>query len=123
MIRGFLECRKHCEKIIFLVEMMQEGCGLIFKFYFIIFLISKIVKSILRPIGSHMPCFIGGQAAVDNLRQRFNVAMPEDEYIQFVEDLIMKSCNNWHTRQYDKFQYASAYRSQHLFGSNNFFFE
>ena len=70
MVRGFLECRKHCEKIIFLVEMMQEG--------------------------SHMPCFIGGQAAVDNLRQRFNVAMPEDEYIQFVEDLITKSCNNWH---------------------------
>ena len=51
-----------------------------------------------------MPCFTGGQATVDLLRQRFNIALTEEEYVQYVEDLITKSCNNWHTRQYDKFQ-------------------
>jgi len=81
LVRGFIECRKHCEKIIFLVEMMLEG--------------------------SHMPCFHGGAATVDLLRQRFNVSLTEEEYIKHVEDLIAKSCNNWHTRQYDKFQYLT----------------
>jgi len=81
MVRGFLECRKHCEKIIFLVEMMQEG--------------------------SNMPCFVGGPASVEQLRQRFCTSMTEDEYIQHVEGLITKSCNNWYTRQYDKFQYMT----------------
>jgi len=81
LIRGFIEVRKHCEKIIFLVEMMLEG--------------------------SHFPCFIGGQATVDLLRQRFALGLSEDEFIKHVEDLIAKSCNNWHTRQYDKFQYLT----------------
>ena len=86
LIRGFIECRRHCEKIIFLVEMMQEG--FFFFFFFSLFLSDFFLynnKIITLIIGSNMPCFVGGQAAVDLLRQRFNLGATEDEYIQFVE--------------------------------------
>lgn len=78
-VKGCLECRKHYEKIISLVEMTQSS--------------------------SNMPCFIGGAATIQQLKQRFNIHLPESEYIQFAEDLIMKSYYSWSTSQYDKFQY------------------
>ena len=74
--------------------------------------------------GTHMPCFYGGHSTVQMLRQRFNINLPEglglffllchsfhlvcftEEFIKYVEDLIAKSCNNWHTRHYDKFQFV-----------------
>lgn len=81
LIRGFIEARKHAEKIAFLVEMMLEG--------------------------SVLPCFARGEAAVIELRERFCQSLTEDEYLAHIEGLIEKSCNNWNTKQYDRIQYMT----------------
>ncbi|MBA0592218.1 hypothetical protein Gorai_009202 [Gossypium raimondii] len=47
-IQGFLTCRKHAERIILLVEMLQD---------------------------SGYPCFKGGPRAIQNLRKRFHLTM------------------------------------------------
>lgn len=53
-IQGFLECRKHADRIILLVEMMQNsGC----------------------------PCFKAGARAVSALRKRFHLTLPESQAI------------------------------------------
>eukprot|EP00743_Colponemidia_sp_Colp-15_P007427 GILK01008026.1.p1 GENE.GILK01008026.1~~GILK01008026.1.p1 ORF type:complete len:909 (+),score=167.22 GILK01008026.1:131-2857(+) len=52
LIRGFLEARKHCEKIILLVEMMQD---------------------------SKMGCFQAGPATVQMLRDRFMTSLTETQ--------------------------------------------
>jgi len=79
VIKGFMELRKYMEKIVLLVEMMR--------------------------VGSKLPCFQGGPATVEALKERFCMGLTDTESIQFVEDLINKSLDNWRTVQYDKFQY------------------
>ena len=51
-IQGFLACRKHADRIILLVEMMQ---------------------------GSGCPCFKAGPRAVTALRKRFHLTLPESQ--------------------------------------------
>ncbi|KAK9865441.1 hypothetical protein WJX84_000186 [Apatococcus fuscideae] len=77
MIRGFLACRKHADRIILLVEMMQ-GCG--------------------------CPAFKGGHRALQALRKRFHLNLPEPQCFELVLDLISESVDAWRTRQYDYYQ-------------------
>ncbi|KEP62639.1 UNVERIFIED_CONTAM: phosphatidylinositol 3- and 4-kinase [Hammondia hammondi] len=79
IIRGFLEARKHADRIILLVEMMLSA--------------------------TKMPCFSGGQQyTLDALRERFMIGLPEDTCIERIVDLIETSVNNFRTVQYDNFQ-------------------
>ncbi|KFG28404.1 phosphatidylinositol 4-kinase, partial [Toxoplasma gondii p89] len=79
IIRGFLEARKHADRIILLVEMMLSA--------------------------TKMPCFSGGpQYTLDALRERFMIGLPEDTCIERIVDLIETSINNFRTVQYDNFQ-------------------
>ncbi|CAN1349101.1 Phosphatidylinositol 4-kinase beta 1 [Linum perenne] len=50
-IQGFLTCRKHAERIILLVEMLQD---------------------------SGFPCFKGGPRTIQNLRKRFHLSLTEE---------------------------------------------
>mmetsp|Transcript_26156 Transcript_26156/g.83540 ORF Transcript_26156/g.83540 Transcript_26156/m.83540 type:complete len:377 (+) Transcript_26156:557-1687(+) len=77
-IQGFLACRKHAERIISLVEIMQHsGC----------------------------PCFSGGGSRVlANLRKRFHPAATEEQCVEIVMGLISESMDAWRTRQYDYYQ-------------------
>eukprot|EP00919_Chromeraceae_sp_WS-2016_P005273 GHVR01012448.1.p1 GENE.GHVR01012448.1~~GHVR01012448.1.p1 ORF type:complete len:255 (-),score=39.52 GHVR01012448.1:99-863(-) len=79
IIRGFLEARKHMDKIILLVEMMLSS--------------------------TKMPCFSGGgDTAIQQLKERFMSSLPEKECMKRVVDLIDQSVNNWRTVQYDTYQ-------------------
>eukprot|EP00762_Andalucia_godoyi_P007279 ANDGO_08058.mRNA.1 Phosphatidylinositol 4-kinase beta 1 len=80
LLRGFLECRKHMDRVVSIVELMIPD------------------KS--------MPCFSkdGGTETVEELRQRFNLGLPEANFIEWVNNLIDDSIENWRTRQYDNFQ-------------------
>ncbi|EEE51839.1 hypothetical protein OsJ_33331 [Oryza sativa Japonica Group] len=53
-IQGFLTCRKHAERIILLVEMLQD---------------------------SGFPCFKGGPRTIQNLRKRFHLSLTEEELL------------------------------------------
>eukprot|EP00850_Spirogloea_muscicola_P013514 SM000092S24482 [mRNA] locus=s92:267129:274309:+ [translate_table: standard] len=76
-IQGFLTCRKHAERILLLVEMMQDsGC----------------------------PCFKAGPRTLQNLRKRFHLTLTEEQCISLVLSLISSSQDAWRTRQYDYYQ-------------------
>lgn len=76
-IQGFLTCRKHAERIILLVEMMQD---------------------------SGFPCFKSGAKAIQNLRKRFHLSLTEEQCVSLVLSLISSSLDAWRTRQYDYYQ-------------------
>jgi phosphatidylinositol 4-kinase len=81
LTRGFLAARKHMDRIVALVEMMMPG--------------------------TKMPCLTAGQPVIDALKERFVMDLTEAECIQHVEQLLMRSVNNWRTLQYDKYQYLT----------------
>ncbi|CAL0330033.1 unnamed protein product [Lupinus luteus] len=76
-IQGFLTCRKHAERIILLVEMLQD---------------------------SDFPCFKGGPRTIQNLRKRFHLSLTEEHCVSLVLSLISSSLDAWRTRQYDYYQ-------------------
>ncbi|EOA12817.1 hypothetical protein CARUB_v10025777mg [Capsella rubella] len=76
-IQGFLTCRKHAERIILLVEMLQD---------------------------SGFPCFKGGLRTIQNLRKRFHLSLTEEQCVSLVLSLISSSLDAWRTRQYDYYQ-------------------
>eukprot|EP00930_Biecheleria_cincta_P068779 TRINITY_DN56615_c0_g1_i1.p1 TRINITY_DN56615_c0_g1~~TRINITY_DN56615_c0_g1_i1.p1 ORF type:complete len:894 (+),score=203.41 TRINITY_DN56615_c0_g1_i1:116-2797(+) len=79
LIRGFLESRKHMERIILQVRMMLTG--------------------------SKMPCFREGPDFVlQTLQDRFFANLTEEACIEKVVELIDTSVNNWRTIQYDNYQ-------------------
>eukprot|EP00933_Yihiella_yeosuensis_P039120 TRINITY_DN33073_c0_g1_i1.p1 TRINITY_DN33073_c0_g1~~TRINITY_DN33073_c0_g1_i1.p1 ORF type:complete len:538 (-),score=108.36 TRINITY_DN33073_c0_g1_i1:45-1532(-) len=79
LIRGFLEARKHMERIILQVRMMLTG--------------------------SKMPCFReGSDFVLQTLQDRFFANLTEEACIEKVVDLIDTSVNNWRTIQYDNYQ-------------------
>ncbi|KAM7276929.1 hypothetical protein ACFE04_018795 [Oxalis oulophora] len=80
-IQGFLTCRKHAERIILLVEMLQD-CG--------------------------FPCFKGGLRTIQNLRKRFQLSLTEEQCVSLVLSLISSSLDAWRTRQYDYYQKSLA---------------
>ncbi|KAJ1405054.1 Protein kinase-like domain superfamily [Sesbania bispinosa] len=76
-IQGFLTCRKHAERVILLVEMLQD---------------------------SGFPCFKGGARTIQNLRKRFHLSLTEEQCVSLVLSLISSSLDAWRTRQYDYYQ-------------------
>ena len=77
VVQGFLAVRKHADRIILLIEMMQGmGC----------------------------PCFRGGQRVLQGLKRRYMLASTEERTIEHVLGLIGESLDNWRTRQYDYYQ-------------------
>lgn len=76
-IQGFLTCRKHAERIILLVEMLQD---------------------------SGFPCFKGGPRTIQTLRKRFHLSLTEEHCVSLVLSLISSSLDAWRTRQYDYYQ-------------------
>ncbi|KAL3135684.1 hypothetical protein ABBQ38_006156 [Trebouxia sp. C0009 RCD-2024] len=76
-IQGFLACRKHADRVILLVEMMQ---------------------------GSGCPAFKAGPRCVQNLRKRFHLNLTETQCVEVVLGMISDSLDAWRTRQYDYYQ-------------------
>lgn len=51
-----------------------------------------------------MDCFKLGPETLTNLLERFQLHMSEDEVLQFTEELVNESVDNWRTGAYDNFQ-------------------
>ncbi|KAI7889458.1 kinase-like domain-containing protein [Mucor mucedo] len=77
----FIALRKHSDNILLLTEMMSKD--------------------------SKLPCFVNGQHALAQLRDRFQLHLTDPQVEAFVEKLIMSSCCNVFTRLYDTYQYYS----------------
>lgn len=79
MIKGFLAIRKHMDKVVLLVEIMQKG--------------------------SSLACFQGGEETIDRLRERFHMGKTETEINMVVDYLIGGSFSCMSTRFYDQYQW------------------
>ena len=79
--QGFRDVRKHAERIIMMVELMQKD--------------------------SKLPCFALGELTATYLRDRFQLALSQSQCDEFVDRLILNSLNSTFTRLYDQYQYYS----------------
>ncbi|XP_053992242.1 uncharacterized protein LOC128883668 isoform X2 [Hylaeus volcanicus] len=79
IVQGFLEVRKHADRLFLIVEMMLSM--------------------------PQMPCFLAGtEATFLALKKRFMLNLTEEVCIQKVHELIDISVNNWRSIHYDTFQ-------------------
>lgn len=80
MLKGFLSARKHMEKLVPIIEIMQ--------------------------LGSQLPCLQkGGAGIVRSLRDRFHLNLTEEQLQIQIDKMITNSINSLTTRMYDNFQY------------------
>jgi len=79
MLQGIMAARKHMDKLVPIVEIMQ--------------------------LGSHLPCFQKGASVVRALRDRFHMNLTEEQLQVHIESMIMNSINSLTTKIYDNFQY------------------
>lgn len=80
MLKGFLAARKHMDKLVPLIEIMQ--------------------------LSSQLPCFQKGTAAIIRLlKDRFHLSLTEEQLQIQIDNMIMNSMNSFTTKIYDNFQY------------------
>ncbi|XP_064651750.1 phosphatidylinositol 4-kinase beta-like [Lineus longissimus] len=79
MLQGFLASRKHMDKIIPLVEIMQTG--------------------------STLPCYGKGISTIRALKDRFHLNLTEEQLQLLVEGMVETSLHSLTTKLYDGFQY------------------
>lgn len=81
MLQGFVASRKHMDKIIPLVEIMQTG--------------------------SQLPCFSRGVSTIRSLKERFHLTLTEEQLQLLVDNMVESSLNSLTTKLYDGFQYLT----------------
>jgi phosphatidylinositol 4-kinase len=79
MLQGLIAARKHMDRIVPLVEIMQTG--------------------------SQLPCFGRGRATIKGLKDRFHVGLTEDQLQLLIDSMVDSSINSLTTKLYDGFQY------------------
>uniref|UniRef100_A0A672YQY6 Phosphatidylinositol 4-kinase beta n=1 Tax=Sphaeramia orbicularis TaxID=375764 RepID=A0A672YQY6_9TELE len=80
MLQGLIAARKHMEKVLQIVEIMQQG--------------------------SHLPCF-HGSSTIRGLKERFHMSLTEEQLQMLVEQLVDGSMRSITTKLYDSFQYVT----------------
>ncbi|GFO28943.1 phosphatidylinositol 4-kinase beta-like [Plakobranchus ocellatus] len=81
MLQGFVASRKHMDKILPLVEIMQTG--------------------------SQLPCFSKGISAIRAFKDRFHFGSTEEQLQLIVDGLVESSLHSLTTKLYDGFQYIT----------------
>ncbi|XP_015265578.1 PREDICTED: phosphatidylinositol 4-kinase beta [Gekko japonicus] len=80
MLQGLIAARKHMDKVVQIVEIMQQG--------------------------SQLPCF-HGSSTIRNLKERFHMNMTEEQLQLLVEQMVDGSMRSLTTKLYDGFQYLT----------------
>ncbi|XP_075466147.1 phosphatidylinositol 4-kinase beta [Ascaphus truei] len=80
MLQGLIAARKHMDKVVQIVEIMQQG--------------------------SQLPCF-HGSSTIRNLKERFHMNMTEEQLQVLVEQMVDGSMRSITTKLYDGFQYLT----------------
>ncbi|KAK3088656.1 hypothetical protein FSP39_022005 [Pinctada imbricata] len=80
ILQGLVATRKHMDKIVPLVEIMQTG--------------------------SELPCFSKGVSTIRQLKERFHMNLTEEQLQLYVENLVESSLHSLTTKLYDGFQYS-----------------
>ncbi|XP_061839000.1 phosphatidylinositol 4-kinase beta isoform X1 [Nerophis lumbriciformis] len=80
MLQGLISARKHMDRVLQIVEIMQQG--------------------------SQMPCF-HGSSTMRGLKERFHMSLTEEQLQVLVEQLVDGSMRSLTTKLYDGFQYIT----------------
>ncbi|XP_029437009.1 phosphatidylinositol 4-kinase beta isoform X2 [Rhinatrema bivittatum] len=80
MLQGLIAARKHMDRVVQIVEIMQQG--------------------------SQLPCF-HGSSTIRNLKDRFHMNMTEEQLQLLVEQMVDGSMRSITTKLYDGFQYLT----------------
>uniref|UniRef100_A0A8C8FRS7 Phosphatidylinositol 4-kinase beta n=1 Tax=Oncorhynchus tshawytscha TaxID=74940 RepID=A0A8C8FRS7_ONCTS len=80
MLQGLIAARKHMDKVIQIVEIMQQG--------------------------SQLPCF-HGSGTIRTLKERFHMSLTEEQLQVLVEQMVDGSMRSITTKLYDGFQYLT----------------
>ncbi|KAJ8383386.1 hypothetical protein AAFF_G00220860 [Aldrovandia affinis] len=80
MLQGLIAARKHMEKVVQIVEIMQQG--------------------------SHLPCF-HGSSTIRTLKERFHMSHTEEQLQVLVEQMVDGSMRSLTTKLYDGYQYIT----------------
>uniref|UniRef100_A0A673VZN0 Phosphatidylinositol 4-kinase beta n=1 Tax=Salmo trutta TaxID=8032 RepID=A0A673VZN0_SALTR len=80
MLQGLIAARKHMDKVIQIVEIMQQG--------------------------SQLPCF-HGSSTIRTLKERFHMSLTEEQLQVLVEQMVDGSMRSITTKLYDGFQYLT----------------
>ncbi|XP_063054748.1 phosphatidylinositol 4-kinase beta isoform X2 [Engraulis encrasicolus] len=80
MLQGLIAARKHMEKVVQIVEIMQQG--------------------------SQLPCF-HGSSTIRYLKERFHMSLTEEQLQVLVEQMVDGSMRSITTKLYDGFQYLT----------------
>ncbi|XP_075032321.1 phosphatidylinositol 4-kinase beta isoform X2 [Calonectris borealis] len=80
MLQGLIAARKHMDKVVQIVEIMQQG--------------------------SQLPCF-HGSSTIRNLKERFHMNMTEEQLQLLIEQMVDGSMRSITTKLYDGFQYLT----------------
>lgn len=63
------------------------------------------MPTLFAVLDSTLPCFAGGEQAVEGFRERFQTHLTDQQAVTVVEDMVTASCNNIYTKLYDQYQY------------------
>ncbi|XP_057253923.1 phosphatidylinositol 4-kinase beta isoform X1 [Pezoporus wallicus] len=80
MLQGLIAARKHMDKVVQIVEIMQQG--------------------------SQLPCF-HGSSTIRNLKERFHMNMTEEQLQLLIDQMVDGSMRSITTKLYDGFQYLT----------------
>ncbi|XP_042295845.1 phosphatidylinositol 4-kinase beta isoform X2 [Sceloporus undulatus] len=105
MLQGLIAARKHMDKVVQIVEIMQQvcppGCQRC---------LGETQESqgptVAQVICSQLPCF-HGSSTIRNLKERFHMNMTEEQLQLLVEQMVDGSMRSITTKLYDGFQYLT----------------
>nr|XP_023417088.1 phosphatidylinositol 4-kinase beta isoform X5 [Cavia porcellus] len=101
MLQGLIAARKHMDKVVQIVEIMQQGCRCCTGAS-----LSGPVMTVAQVICSQLPCF-HGSSTIRNLKERFHMSMTEEQLQLLVEQMVDGSMRSITTKLYDGFQYLT----------------
>jgi len=81
ILQGLLTARKHHEKLVTLVEILQTN--------------------------SQLACFRNGASTIKGLRDRFHMSLTEEQLHLLVDSMVDSSIHSLTTKLYDGFQYLT----------------
>ncbi|XP_036308871.1 phosphatidylinositol 4-kinase beta isoform X12 [Pipistrellus kuhlii] len=101
MLQGLIAARKHMDKVVQIVEIMQQGCRRCSGAP-----LSGPMTTVAQVICSQLPCF-HGSSTIRNLKERFHMSMTEEQLQLLVEQMVDGSMRSITTKLYDGFQYLT----------------
>ncbi|XP_044846974.1 phosphatidylinositol 4-kinase beta isoform X2 [Mauremys mutica] len=105
MLQGLIAARKHMDKVVQIVEIMQQVCSLDCQRCYGESQQSQ-VHTVAQVICSQLPCF-HGSSTIRNLKERFHMNMTEEQLQMLIEQMVDGSMRSITTKLYDGFQYLT----------------